>query len=218
MRVLVFDTETTGLPTNKYEAQRGRWYNYWGHIVQLSWVLYDTSTNCLLQTEDKIIHLQDNIELPEDSVNIHGVTREMMVTRGIRIEDALSLFRIALQSCDMIVGHNIEFDINMVRAEMIRSGAIDYFLLLNVPIVCTMKKNRKFCKILVTSERTGRKYYKYPKLMELYEKIYGYVPNNLHNALVDVIVCLRCFMKLDYGIEIYDECYEVRKFIDSISN
>jgi DNA polymerase III epsilon subunit-like protein len=216
MRVLVFDTETTGLPTNNYEAQRGRWYNYWGHIVQLSWVLYDTDTNNILQKEDKIIKLPESIELPQESVNIHGITREIMANVGIEITDALSLFRNSLQLCNVIVGHNIDFDINMVRAEMIRSGAIDYFLMLNVPIVCTMKSNRKFCKILTTSKRTGRKYYKYPKLMELHEKIYGCVPANLHNALVDVIVCLRCYMKREFDVEVYDVCYEAKKFLDKI--
>jgi DNA polymerase III epsilon subunit-like protein len=216
MRVLVFDTETTGLPTNNYEAQRGRWYNYWGHIVQLSWVLYDTDTNNILQKEDKIIKLPESIELPQESVNIHGITREIMDHDGIEITDALSLFRNALQLCNVIVGHNIDFDINMVRAEMIRSGAIDYFLMLNVPIVCTMKSNRKFCKILTTSQRTGRKYYKYPKLMELHEKLYGCVPANLHNALVDVIVCLRCYMKREFDVEVYDVCYEAKKFLDKI--
>lgn len=216
MKVLVFDTETTGLPTNKYEAQKGRWYNYWGHIVQLGWVLYDTEKNTILQMEDEIISLPDYIELPEDSVKIHGITRDIINLKGVPIDEVLSQFRIALDRCDMIVGHNIEFDINMVRAEMIRSGAIDYFLMLNVPIICTMKKNIKFCKILATSRYSGRKYYKYPKLMELHEKIYGCVPDNLHNALVDVIVCLRCFMKLEYDVELYDVSYEIRQFLDKI--
>lgn len=216
MRVLVFDTETTGLPTNNYNAQRGKWYNYWGHIVQLSWILYDTNTNSILQKEDKIINLPENIELPQESINIHGITREMMLCDGVEITKALTLFRGALQICDVIVGHNIDFDINMVRAEMIRSGAIDYFLMLNVPIVCTMKTNRKYCKILTTSQRTGRKYYKYPKLMELHEKIYGCVPSNLHNALVDVVVCLRCYLKREFDVELYDVCYEAKTFLDKI--
>lgn len=211
MKVLVFDTETTGLPTNNYESKRGHWYKYWGHIVQLSWVLFDTNTNTICQIEDKIVNLPHDIELPEDSVKIHGITREIMSKYGIKINEALSKFRIALENCDMIVGHNIEFDINMVRAEMIRSGAVDFFLLLNVPIICTMKKNRKYCKLLVTSQRTGRKYYKYPKLMELHKKIYGNVPDNLHNALIDVIVCLRCFMKLEHNIELYDVCSDIQK-------
>lgn len=199
MKVLVFDTETTGLPSNNYEAQKGKWYNFWGHIVQLSWILYDTETNSIIQQEDKIIKLDENIELPESSVNIHGITREIMNIKGNKLMDSIDLFINSLEICDMIMGHNVNFDINMVRAEMIRSGAIDYFKLLNVPIVCTMKKYRKYCKILTTSKITGNKYYKYPKLMELHEKVFGNIPDNLHNALIDVIACLRCYMKIEYN-------------------
>lgn len=199
MKVLVFDTETTGLPSNNYEAQKGKWYNFWGHIVQLSWILYDTETNSIIQQEDKIIKLDENIELPESSVNIHGITREIMNIKGNKLMESIDLFINSLEICDMIMGHNVNFDINMVRAEMIRSGAIDYFKLLNVPIVCTMKKYRKYCKILTTSKVTGNKYYKYPKLMELHKKVFGNIPNNLHNALIDVIACLRCYMKIEYN-------------------
>lgn len=199
MKVLVFDTETTGLPSNNYEAQKGKWYNFWGHIVQLSWILYDTETNSIIQQEDKIIKLDENIELPESSVNIHGITREIMNIKGNKLMESIELFINSLEICDMIMGHNVNFDINMVRAEMIRSGAIDYFKLLNVPIVCTMKKYRKYCKILTTSKITGNKYYKYPKLMELHKKVFGNIPNNLHNALIDVIACLRCYMKIEYN-------------------
>lgn len=202
MKVLVFDTETTGLPSNNYEAHKGKWYNFWGHIVQLSWILYDTETNSIIQQEDKIIKLDENIELPESSVNIHGITREIMNIKGNKLMDSIELFINSLEICDMIMGHNVNFDINMVRAEMIRSGAIDYFKLLNVPIVCTMKKYRKYCKILTTSKITGNKYYKYPKLMELHKKVFGNIPDNLHNALIDVIACLRCYMKIEYDRDI----------------
>jgi glycosyltransferase involved in cell wall biosynthesis len=43
-------------------------------------------------------------------------------------------------------------------------------------------------------------YKKFPKLVELYQKIFGVTPKNLHNSLNDVIVCLRCFIKLKYEI------------------
>lgn len=205
MKILVFDTETTGLPTNKYECQRGKWYKYWGHIVQLSWILYDTNTSTIVSKEDTIVKLPDTIDLPESSIAIHGITRDIMREKGIDIHTSLSMFRTALDSCDMILGHNIEFDINMVRAEMLRSGAIDYFLLLNVDIVCTMKKYTNLCKIMRKSY-TGRTYFKYPKLIELYQKVFpeNSIPSNLHNALIDVYVCLMCYIKLEHGVTLCD--------------
>lgn len=44
-----------------------------------------------------------------------------------------------------------------------------------------------------------KKYKKFPKLSELHEHLFGYVPEDLHNALVDTMVCLRCFLKIRCG-------------------
>jgi DNA polymerase III epsilon subunit-like protein len=41
-----------------------------------------------------------------------------------------------------------------------------------------------------------RMYKKYPKLSELHAHLFGDVPEHLHNALVDTLVCLRCFLKI----------------------
>ena len=38
--------------------------------------------------------------------------------------------------------------------------------------------------------------YKYPKLSELHQHLFGYVPENLHDAQVDVETCLRCYNAL----------------------
>lgn len=214
MKLLVFDTETTGLPTNKYECTRAHWYKHWGHIVQISWIIYDVENNKVVDVRDHIIKLGDDIELPQSSINIHGITRDKMNENGVKFRDVLNDFIDGLNVCDMIIGHNIVFDVNMVRAEMLRMGAVDYFQLINKPIICTMKSNVDFCKIVATSY-TGRKYFKYPKLMELHKKIYDYVPENLHNSLIDVVVCLRCFLKLEYDIELIDKSQELSKYLIS---
>lgn len=214
MKILVFDTETTGLPTNKYECKRAKWYKHWGHIVQISWIMYDVDIHCIVEMKDHIIKIPDDIELPQSSVNIHGITREKMNDFGVSFKYILNDFINSLNCCDVIIGHNIEFDINMVRAEMLRMGAVDYFQLINKPIFCTMKENIKYCKILATSY-SGRKYYKYPKLMELHKKIYNYIPENLHNSLVDVIVCLRCYLKLEHDIEIKDKSHILTKYLSA---
>lgn len=37
---------------------------------------------------------------------------------------------------------------------------------------------------------------KFPKLSELHMHLFGYVPENLHNSMIDSMVCLRCFLKI----------------------
>ena len=42
----------------------------------------------------------------------------------------------------------------------------------------------------------ARTFVKFPKLSELHDYLFGYVPENLHNSMMDVLVCLRCFLKI----------------------
>jgi hypothetical protein len=44
---------------------------------------------------------------------------------------------------------------------------------------------------------------KFPKLSELFKTLFGEaepVPENLHNSMVDVLVCLRCYLKMRHNI------------------
>ena len=55
MKVLVFDTETTGLPEKGASIYDN---NKWPHIIQLSYILYDLSTNLVL-IKDNYIKIDD---------------------------------------------------------------------------------------------------------------------------------------------------------------
>lgn len=54
-----------------------------------------------------------------------------------------------------------------------------------------------------------KSYKKFPKLSELHEHLFGYVPDNLHNSLVDVLVCLRCFLKIRCGYSMSNRKFEI---------
>jgi DNA polymerase III epsilon subunit-like protein len=84
MRVLVFDTETTGLPKSK--IMNPDTLNLWPHIVQFSYVIYDTELNDIIESSDTIVKLKDGITIPEDSIKIHGITNESSQRNGINIE------------------------------------------------------------------------------------------------------------------------------------
>ena len=51
-------------------------------------------------------------------------------------------------------------------------------------------------------------YKKFPKLSELYFCLFQSNPANLHNALVDTLVCLRCFLKIKLNYEIHNRKYD----------
>ena len=43
---------------------------------------------------------------------------------------------------------------------------------------------------------------KYPRLSELHHKLFGQSPTNIHNALIDILMCCRCYYKLEHKCDI----------------
>ena len=96
MKVLVFDTETTGLPQG-YNVPYQQ--NRWPYIVQLSFLLYDMEENKIIEEIDLIVDLPHGVDIPEESSNIHGITPAISRNQGLKIKDVLG-FSIAIQSVD----------------------------------------------------------------------------------------------------------------------
>ena len=190
MKYLIFDTETTGLP--RYNENKVKIYPY---VVQLSWVLYNDEINDIEVEKDKIILLPEGMEVPEETVSIHGITTEKMRKEGIDVKLVIEEFIQDLSKCNMIIGHNIDFDKKMMFQEFRRNKKFDYRLGQR-PAYCTMTMGKNVCKIERTDKKTGEKYYKKPKLTELHEFLFQEKPSNLHNSLIDVLVTCRCFGKL----------------------
>jgi DNA polymerase III epsilon subunit-like protein len=219
MKVLLFDTETTGLPETKIISQDT--LNKWPHIVQFSYIIFDINKNDIIETKDFIIKIPENINISSESTAIHGITNEM-TEKGININEVLKEFFDNLRNVDLLVGHNIEFDINMLYIELLRiiyyqenisSYKFDLHLLTNYKnIYCTMKESIDLCNIQMIS-KFGKEYKKFPKLSELHEKLFGIIPKNLHNSLIDILITLRCFMKLKYNRDIALESKKYKNMI-----
>ena len=76
MKLLIFDVETTGLIKGRnVNVEQTDKYPY---IVQFSWIMYDTDTK-KLDFRDYIVKLPDNVKIPQESINIHGITNEIML-------------------------------------------------------------------------------------------------------------------------------------------
>lgn len=220
MRLLVFDTETTGLPKSRYISPDT--LHQWPHIVQFSFAVYDTSLNDIINSKDYIIKLPQDILIPNESTKIHGITNETSRQNGVYINDVLNDFFINLRNVDRLIGHNIEFDINMVKVELLRiinsvnpeishTYKHDLHFITNFKnISCTLKDTISFCNIQ-SIDKFGRPYLKYPKLTELHEKLFDRSPINLHNSFNDILVTLRCFMKFNHDIDLIDNCQTFKK-------
>lgn len=179
MKLVIFDTETTGLPKSREAVEKKP--DNWPHLVSISWVVLDSDTNEILKKRNYIIE-PINWIIPADSTKIHGITTEHAIKYGTDLYLVMDEF--IHEQCDMLVAHNMEFDISVVV------NAVLWDLKLQFPPIrarqiCTMKLGRDLCML---PGNYGK--YKYPKLKEFYYHVFKKMPDEtqLHNSMYDVLV------------------------------
>ena len=204
MKVLVFDTETTGLPLDQYANLTDS--AKWPYIIQLSFMFFDTVTKEILEYSDSIIRLDPEVHISPESIAIHQITAHRSQTEGIHIKVALANLAESMSEADIIVAHNIIFDKRMLRVELYRNQMKNCTYKDNLPILeyCTMQRNIALCKLPAYDKKTGELYknYKFPTLSELHHHLFGQKPRGTHNAIADVMICLRCYISVIYNYDI----------------
>jgi DNA polymerase-3 subunit epsilon len=184
---LFFDTETNGLPKT-WNAKPNEVDN-WPRVIQLAFVLLDENFN-EIETFCELIQ-PDGWTIPNEKFWIeNGYSNETNQQNGIPMFDALVRFCHAIDRSTTIIAHNISFDHPVLGAEMIRFKIGPNKKPENK--ICTMKQSVEFCKI-PNSNRGG---FKWPKLDELHNKLFGCGFDNSHDALADVHATIRCFIEL----------------------
>lgn len=201
MRILVFDTETTGLPTYRNASVSDS--DAWPHIVQWSWIVFDMKKQAIVSIHDHIMRLPTNKSIPEESTKIHGITNERMRKEGRFFKDVYSQFVADYETCNYLVAHNLEFDRKMIEAECFRNHlpVNSIWTRKRLTEYCTMKRSKALCGMKGTyqyGKDKGKQYIRYPKLIELHQTLFDTESNkttlnNLHNSMMDILVCFRCF-------------------------
>ena len=184
---LIFDTETTGLP-KKWNAPLTDSDN-WPRCVQISWQIHDQGGG-LISNRDYLIK-PDGYNIPYESEKIHGISTELAVQDGEDINNVLNFFQEDLKKIQFIIGHNVNFDRNILGAEFLRKGQDDPFPSLKIIDTCT-EETANICQI--KGGPRGR--YKLPTLTELYFFLFNDKFQEAHNATADVEATARVFFEL----------------------
>jgi|APGre2960657423_1045063.scaffolds.fasta_scaffold10098_2 DNA polymerase-3 subunit epsilon len=204
-RVMIFDTETTGLPERGVYVVENHNLHLWPHIVQLSYIIYDNEINKIIKQKDTIIKIPNNINVSDGAVLIHGITSEISKSIGKDCVKSLMEFMEDYSKIDVLIAHNIKFDVNMIRVELLRHVLYDEFNKLKDTKAhyCTMNSTIKLCNLKYTNH-SGKELPKFPKLSELHQHLFNteVEKNNLHNALNDVLICLRCYFKVKFNEDV----------------
>jgi DNA polymerase III epsilon subunit-like protein len=212
MRVCVLDTETNGLLKGGFKP----------HALQLSYVILNSLGVCsgriIEKRVDRKVRISKTTELSEESISIHGITRERSEKEGKEMKWVLEEWRDEIRKRDvkLLVGHNIEYDLKVLELESERNGWSGLFGekgLLGVArgedgigVYCTAKESVGVCNV----RGEGGKYLKYVKLIEVYRLLFDELDKSvgmnieeyekyLHDSRMDVLVCLRIYIKLSYG-------------------
>jgi len=221
-KCLIFDVETNGLLPRNNNNQEPIPISQYPFILQLSFVIYDTSICQIIKTYDSYIKVPDNIEITEYITKLTGISHALCKEKGNSIIEVIKIFYDAYIECGHLIAHNIDFDKKMIQVEIERNfDEVNrkipdisrlfnpiYEKINNIQLYCTMMKGNNICnlwldpvydtdgKIIKKSKR------KWPKLEELYMKLFdGEKPENLHNSMIDVLACLKCYLKMRNNVD-----------------
>lgn len=184
MQIFVFDTETTGFIDKKETSLAKQ-----PHIVQFAGILWEIQNEKFIEKEKVNIMINPWIPIPFAASQVHHIY-DIDVQGKESIDKVINTILHYINTPDIIIGHNIEYDEEMVRLELKRLGReYDYR---PRQILCTMKETVDFCQLQGNWER-----FKYPKLGELHKKLFWEYFIWAHDALTDVEATLRCFIELN---------------------
>ena len=186
----VFDTETSGLPRGRQPSFRDDDAYATCRIVSIAWQIL--SSEFEVMEEDYFLIKPVDFTIPQDAINIHGITNEYAIEHGHEFATKIDTIWEALQKCTHLVGHNISFDFGVLLHELSihqhpmhqhpqAKAAINK--LFEMQRVCTMLTGKRYIKMK-----------KFPKLIELHAHLFdGAQLEGAHNAQVDTNCCVKCF-------------------------
>lgn len=210
MKITIIDTETTGFIPRDFES-----LDECPYMVQLGAITYDTNLHKITEQINSIVALPSHINIPKSASDIHHITRERIDNEGEDIITLLHTLNTLFKNSDYIIGHNLEYDLNIVNYDYMRNNVpFEFHIMQSEETYCTMIHGKDLCKIKrVNSKGT---YHKYPTLEELHKHLFGEELHDLHDAYNDSLICLRCYMYMKHKIDVTQKNKEIEQMITSL--
>ena len=182
--VLFFDTETTGIPERSWNWDTD--FEQYPHVVQMAWL-----HGCKVETH---IIRPDGWEIPQETVDVHGITTEYALEHGEPFASVVDMFIQDCHDAGLICGHNIHFDTSIIKANILRELGREYYdandvenALYKGKRIDTMRPTMKWVDARMANGRL-----KFPNLSELYSRCFPGASFPAHDALEDVKAVAKC--------------------------
>ena len=191
MKLFFFDTETTGVNP------------YFDRIIQFGGIFgeYDPENETFTQRFEINQYINIPWNIPHEASKIHGIYKQDLENYAM-MDSYIIGFLWCIQEADFVIGHNVDFDKNMLKAEAKRYN-ID-FPFDQVKWLDTMKRS--------TWLIPGSK--KRPKLQELYTFLYGKPFDWAHDAMADIRATKDCFLQLIKSTNLFDQALNLSNIKD----
>lgn len=159
MKICVWDTETTGFPV------KGGTLDQQPHIVQFAAIVGEIDEDgSYREIERHNILIRPKISIPFGASQVHGIYDRDVADKEY-IESHIDSILKVLHSVDIVAGHNISYDEEVLGYELDRMGRSGEYT--PQASLCTMKSSTDYCKL------QGRGFsFKPPKLAELHKFLF----------------------------------------------
>lgn len=180
--LLFLDTETTGLWHWKEPPD----HPDQPHLVQLAALLCEQDGRRVREMNRTIIPYGWTI--PHSATRIHRITTQQAAAFGNPLRDVLSefaeeMYERLVPTNGTIIGHNVEFDLNVLRKAFKDAFMQEPF----IPLTSL----KSFCTMKTLAERMNLPGHKWPSLREAWHYTYPDRPplEYRHSAMGDVLAC-----------------------------
>lgn len=182
--ILFFDTETTGIPdrAHKWDVD----FMEYPHIVQIAWMYGDVAESHIIRP--------DGWEIPDETVDVHGITTEYAMEHGEPFVFVIDRFIAFALKAGLLCGHNIHFDTGIVKANILRELGHEYYdandvetALFKGKRIDTMRPTMKWVDARMANGRL-----KFPNLGERFARCFPGETFPAHDALADTKAVARC--------------------------
>lgn len=189
---LFFDTETSNLAQWRLPSDDPRQ----PHLLQLAFILaHDDGTE--VESWQSLVKPYPGCVIGEEAFKAHGISHTKAMYEGIDGREAADRFFDAAGKADLLIGHNVSFDIRIMRIHSTRSHGTKWEPA--IPNFCTMSKATSIINLPPTPKMIAAGFNK-PKSPNLGECVRFFFDEELqgaHDALVDVQACKRVFHALE---------------------
>lgn len=194
--ILIYDTETTGLPLFKEPSD----HPDQPYITQLAAELCIEETGEVMGSMNVLIK-PEGWTITDEITALTGITMEKAERFGFPIGDVLPYFIDMWSKANLHrVAHNESFDMRMIRIAMMRDMVFkhDADAWKQAPAFCTCINSTAIVNLPPTQKMIdiGKTTPKPPKLTEAYEFFFGKTLDGAHNAMIDVQGCKEVYYAL----------------------